>query len=282
MLRQILRNNRWYYLANEFPVADTDSVVFTINFRCGYRKVLCTSRTVTWRRGRERATQREKRRRREIRCLGATKHVLRRDVYIHSPVARTFFCAQRAHCVLRTLLMRVTYTHGSRVPKRFFAHVSHLSISPSPVSCLTHPCCSLTVTSRPFLTLTFTRSCRTYLSYKRRACASPHEDEKFGYLAKSALNTRRERTWLAWSRSGVRGAAMRDRSFHHGGSRARTISESKHVFCFVFVCVSLRVSVSVFPCLCLCLCLCLSLCECLWFVSVFLLRLHHWQVVKHA
>ena len=104
MLRQILRNNRWYYLANEFPVADTDSVVFTINFRCGYRKVLCTSRTVTWRRGRERATQREKRRRREIRCLGATKHVLRRDVYIHSPVARTFFCAQRALTISSGLL----------------------------------------------------------------------------------------------------------------------------------------------------------------------------------
>ena len=33
-------------------------------------------------------------------------------------------------------------------------------------SSLTHPCCSLTVTSRPFLTLTSTRSCRTYLSYK--------------------------------------------------------------------------------------------------------------------
>ena len=74
------------------------------------------------------------------------------------------FFAQRAHCELRTLLMRVTYTHGSRVPKGFFARVSHLSISPSPVSCLTHPCCSLTVTSRPVLTLTSTRSCRTYLS----------------------------------------------------------------------------------------------------------------------
>ena len=27
---------------------------------------------------------------------------VRREVYIHSPVARTFFCAQRVHCVLRT------------------------------------------------------------------------------------------------------------------------------------------------------------------------------------
>ena len=50
---------------------------------------------------------------------------------------------------------------------------------------------------------------------------------------------KRERTWLGWSRSGARGAAMRDRSFHHGGSWARTISESKKfivVLC-VLVCV---------------------------------------------
>ena len=39
--------------------------------------------------------------------------------------------------------MRVTYTQGSRVPKRFFAHVSHLPISPSPFSCFfRRPCCS--------------------------------------------------------------------------------------------------------------------------------------------
>ena len=52
------------------------------------------------------------------------------------------------------------------------------SISPSSFSCFTHPCCSVTVTSRPFLTLTPTRSCRTYLSQKRRACASPHEQRE--------------------------------------------------------------------------------------------------------
>ena len=67
---------------------------------------------------------------------------------------------------------------GSNVPTRFFAHASHVSISLSPVSCLTHPCCSLTVTSRPFLTLTSTRSCRAYLSCKRKACASPHEQRE--------------------------------------------------------------------------------------------------------
>ena len=49
--------------------------------------------TRTWRRGRERARQREKRRRereRESRCLGATKHVLRRERtwLAWSPVAR--------------------------------------------------------------------------------------------------------------------------------------------------------------------------------------------------
>ena len=72
-----------------------------------------------------------------------------------------------------------TYTHWLKcLSIRFFAYVSHLSISPSPVSCFTHPCCSLTVTSRPFLTLTSTRSCRTYLSQKCRACASPHEQRE--------------------------------------------------------------------------------------------------------
>ena len=65
----------------------------------------------------------------------------------------------------------------------------------------------------------------------------------------------RERTWLAWSRSG---------SFHHGGSWARTISESKK---------------SVFLLsLCLCVCMCVWVCEsvsvlvclsvCVWCVSV--------------
>ena len=53
-----------------------------------------------------------------------------------------------------------------------------------------------------------------------------------------------ERTWLAWSRSGALGAAMRDWSCHHGGIRARTISESKDVFC-VFLCACVFVCVSV-------------------------------------
>ena len=62
------------------------------------------------------------------------------------------------------IFVRVTHTHGSRVPKRFFAHVSHLSISLFPVSCLTHLCCCLTVNLRQFLTLTSTSSCGTDLS----------------------------------------------------------------------------------------------------------------------
>ena len=55
----------------------------------------------------------------------------------------------------------------------------------------------------------------------------------------------RERTWLAWSRSGALGAAMRYRSFHFGGSWARTISESKNMCCVFCVwlgaCVFVRV-----------------------------------------
>ena len=65
-----------------------------------------------------------------------------------------FFCA-RAHCVLRTLLKRVTYTHGwSSWKKVFVAWVSLFSISLSPFSCFTHLCCSCTST-------TSTCPCRT-------------------------------------------------------------------------------------------------------------------------
>ena len=68
----------------------------------------------------------------------------------------------------------------------------HLAFS---VSCFTRllpsPYDSLSLSTFPS-----TRSCRTYLSQKRRACASPHEDEKFGYLAKSALNTGYEPKWV--------------------------------------------------------------------------------------
>ena len=101
--------------------------------------------------------------------------------------AHIFFCTARAQSHFAHFSCVVTYTHGSRVPKRFFAHVSFLSISPSPVSCLTRLCFSCTVTSSP--PSRPHRSCRTSLSWKRRECATPHEDEKFGYLAKSAFIT---------------------------------------------------------------------------------------------
>ena len=58
----------------------------------------------------------------------------------------------------------------------------HVSLdSPSQISCFTRPylclpCCSLTVTSRPLLEAQVKRT--------------PHEDELFGYLAKSAFNRR--------------------------------------------------------------------------------------------
>ena len=109
-------------------------------------------------------------------------------VYIHSLVARTFFCCT---VCLRTSahLHACAHTRMAQVSaKKVFAYVSFLSISPSPFSCLTHlllsPYDSLSLSTFPS-----THSCRTYLSSKRRACAPPHEDEKFGYLAMSALNT---------------------------------------------------------------------------------------------
>ena len=92
------------------------------------------------------------------------------QMYIHSPVARTFFLhTARAQSHLH-ILMRVTHTLGSRVSKRFFAHVSHLSISPSPVSCLTHPC-------GHFETIPDfdVHTCLPYLLVlTAQACASPH------------------------------------------------------------------------------------------------------------
>ena len=58
-----------------------------------------------------------------------------RDVYTHSPFARTFFCAQRTLCVLRTSSC-VSHTRMAqvRVNKVCLAHVSYFSISASPVS----------------------------------------------------------------------------------------------------------------------------------------------------
>ena len=93
---------------------------------------------------------------------------VRRKVCVHSPVARTFFCCT---VCLRTSahLHACAHTRMAQVSvKKVFAYVSFLLISPSLVSCLTHLCCSRTVTSRPLPTTTSlmilsTRSCRTYL-----------------------------------------------------------------------------------------------------------------------
>ena len=90
-------------------------------------------------------------------------------VYIHSLVARTFFCctvcprtSAHLHACAHTRMAQVSV-------KRCLLHVSFLCISLSPFSCLTHLCCSRTVTSRPLptttsLTIPSTCSCRTCLS----------------------------------------------------------------------------------------------------------------------
>ena len=63
--------------------------------------------------------------------------VCRRGVYIHSPVARTFFCVQRAHCVLRTLLMRVTRAWLKGAKKVLCTCVISLHLTDS--SLMSHP-----------------------------------------------------------------------------------------------------------------------------------------------
>ena len=92
-------------------------------------------------------------------------------VCVHTLTCRPHIFLRTARCTasLRTTSCVCTYTHGSKVPKRFFGHVSRLCISPSPASCVTHLCCFRTVTSRPVLTTTSltipsTRSCRTFPS----------------------------------------------------------------------------------------------------------------------
>ena len=107
-------------------------------------------------------------------------------MYTHSLVARTFFCAQRARCVLRTLFMRVTYMHGSRSCKKGVCRMScsqsrFLSSHVSPVSAvlvhpLRHP---LSVRNLPVLSRLESAG-----HAQLRTCI-----EEFGYLAKSAANT---------------------------------------------------------------------------------------------
>ena len=88
-------------------------------------------------------------------------------MYIHSHVARTCFCTWRVHSYICTSPC-VSHTRMGQVSvKKVFAFVSFLSISLSLVSCLTHLLLS------PYDSLTLSRL--SYLSSKRRACASPHE-----------------------------------------------------------------------------------------------------------
>ena len=98
------------------------------------------------------------------------------EVYTHSPVARTFFCCTVFVCAQPHIFMRVTYTHGSSAWKGSLHMCRFLSISPSPFSWFTYPCCSCTVTSKPIptttsLTPTSTWSCRTFPTWKRRSSA---------------------------------------------------------------------------------------------------------------
>ena len=78
----------------------------------------------------------------------------------HSLVARTFLHVARAQSHVH-IFMCHTHTHGSSVCVKVFAHVSHLSISPSAVSCLTRLLLSpyddsLSRLSRPHVLAVFT------------------------------------------------------------------------------------------------------------------------------
>ena len=91
-------------------------------------------------------------------------------------VARTLFWCTRTLCIHPHIFIRVTFTHGSSACKGSL-HMCHPSPSRLLPSDVTHRCCSRTVTSRPLptttsLTIPSTRSCRTYLSQKRRTFAT--------------------------------------------------------------------------------------------------------------
>ena len=117
-------------------------------------------------------------------------------VYIHSLVARTFFCTWRVHNHIHT--SHACHIHAwlkaEGCQKGVCICVTFLSISSSPFSDFIRlPCCSLTVTSRPLptatpLTTPCTWSCRTFSSSKHRTCATTCI-AKFGYLATSDANT---------------------------------------------------------------------------------------------
>ena len=73
----------------------------------------------------------------------------------HTHLLHAHFSAHSACTVTSAHLHACANTRMAQVSEKVFAVCMFLlSISPSPFSCLTHLCCSLTVTSRPFPTLT--------------------------------------------------------------------------------------------------------------------------------
>ena len=63
------------------------------------------------------------------RCFGFRTHVVATTVCTHSTVAHTFFCAQRAHCVLRTSSC-VSHTRTAQVHEKGVCRMS-VSLFPS-------------------------------------------------------------------------------------------------------------------------------------------------------
>ena len=72
----------------------------------------------------------------EVVPTGVRTHVVATTVCVTGCVHALTCCMHiflvYIHCAHTSLLMPVAHMHGSRVPKRFIACVSHLSISPSP------------------------------------------------------------------------------------------------------------------------------------------------------
>ena len=94
------------------------------------------------------------------------QHVSRALMYTH-------FCCRThifLHCVAHIYTSSCVHIHAwLECLKKFVACMSCLSISPSPFSCFTcHPCCLLTVTSRPFQTLTSTTFLSSFTRPKAR------------------------------------------------------------------------------------------------------------------
>ena len=118
----------------------------------------------------------------EVRTHVVPTTVFATGVYAHSPVARTFFCAQRAHC-----------THAwFKDMKRYVACACRLSSSclhllPSHVSPVS-VCCSGHFETNLTDALVHT-VLPNFPDPKTRVKRTLHEDEQFGYLAKSVSNT---------------------------------------------------------------------------------------------